>query len=57
MFTTRQNLKNFVVLKSKILMKKSNFKKHDFGGKIVFEKQVLKIFLHTKNHVLIHFTL
>ena len=32
------------------------FKKHDFEEKNILKKQFLKKFLHTKNHVLIHFT-
>ena len=32
-------------------------KRHDFDEKINFIKQILKKMLHTKNHILIQFTL
>ena len=50
-----------------MIRKKKNFRKHDFEEKIIFKKhgfgeenifktQFVKKFLHTKKHVLIHFT-
>ena len=54
-FTTRQILKKNIFYKVRF-WRKSIFKKHDFEEKNIFEKQILKKFLHTKNHVLTHFT-
>ena len=49
-------LKKKLIFESTIMKKKKYFEKHDSEGKIIIKKQILKKTLHTKNHVLIHFT-
>ena len=38
------------------MKEKNKFEKHDFDEKIIFGKQILKKFLHTKNHAWTHFS-